>query len=311
LKNLWNKKMQLSIIIVSWNVCDKLRDNLQSIYTTRALRKSTHHPASPLSKGRGEEMMEVFVVDNNSYDNTVEMIKKDFPQVNLIANKDNLGFAKANNQAIKQAKGEYVLLLNPDMRVQKDTLQNMVNWINNNKEIGIAGCKLTNEQGEILPHVRAFPTIFDQLAIVLKLPHIFPGILNKYLMKSFDYEIESEVDSIRGSFFMIRLEVIEKIGLLDERYFIWFEEVDYCKRAKEAGFKIMYTPAATCIDYIGQSFKQVKRGKTQIYFRDSMLKYFKKWKPKWQYWILRFAWPFGILIATAGEKLNFKINKKT
>ena len=288
--------MQLSIIIVSWNVCDKLRNNLKAIYTP--------HPTSPLIKGIGALEFEVFVVDNNSDDNTVEMIKKEFPQVKLIANTQNLGFAKANNQAIKQATGEYILLLNPDMRVQTDTLENMVDWMDKNKDAGIAGCKLTNEKGEILPHARAFPTIWDQLAIVLKLPHIFPKILNKYLIHNFDYEKEAKVDSIRGSFFMIRREVINKIGLLDERYFIWFEEVDYCKQAHKAGFKVMYTHVSTCVDYIGQSFKQVNRGKTQVYFSDSMLKYFKKWHPKWQYWILKLAWPVGIFMAVVEEKLK-------
>jgi len=271
--------MNLSIIIVSWNVCDKLRDNLKSIYAnTQNIN------------------FEVFVVDNNSKDKTVEMVKKEFPQVKLIANTENLGFAKANNQAIKQAKGKYILLLNPDMRVLEGTLENMVDWMDKNTHTSIAGCKLINEQDKILPHVRAFPTIWDQLAIVLKLPHIFPQILNQYLMKNFDYSKEAEVDSIRGSFFMIRREIIDKIGLLDERYFIWFEEVDYCKQAKKAGFKIMYTPITKCIDYIGQSFKQVKRGKTQIYFRNSMLKYFRKWHPAWQYWILKLTWPIGIFI---------------
>ena len=271
--------MNLSIIIVSWNVCDKLRDNLKSIYAnTQNIN------------------FEVFVVDNNSKDKTVEMVKKEFPQVKLIANTENLGFAKANNQAIKQAKGKYILLLNPDMRVLEGTLENMVDWMDKNTHTSIAGCKLINEQDKILPHVRAFPTIWDQLAIVLKLPHIFPQILNQYLMKNFDYSKEAEVDSIRGSFFMIRREIIDKIGLLDERYFIWFEEVDYCKQAKKAGFKIMYTPITKCIDYIGQSFKQVKRGKTQIYFRNSMLKYFRKWHPAWQYSILKLTWPIGIFI---------------
>ena len=288
--------MNLSIIIVSWNVCDKLRENLKAIYTP--------HPTSPLNKGRGVLEFEIFVVDNNSQDNTVAMVKKEFPQVKLIANKENLGFAKANNQAIKESKGKYILLLNPDMRVLDNTLENIVNWMDQNPQAGIAGCKLTNEQGEILPHVRRFPTIWDQLAIVLKLPHIFPKILKKYLMQNFDYTRLAAVDSIRGSFFMIRREIIEKIGLLDERYFIWFEEVDYCKRVKNAGFKVIYTPTVKCIDYIGQSFKQVKRGKTQIYFRDSMLKYFDKWHPVWQYWILRLAWPIIIFLVTTKEKLK-------
>ena len=285
--------MDLSIIIVSWNIKNKLRENLKSIYNNTQ-----------------NIDFEVFVVDNNSKDNTVEMVKKEFPQIKLITNIENLGFAKANNQAIKITNGKYILLLNPDMQVLGGSLENMVNWMDQNSKASIAGCKLINEKNEIIPHVRAFPTIWDQLAIVLKLPHIFPRILDKYLMRDFDYSRAREVDSIRGSFFMIRRNIIDKIGLLDERYFIWFEEVDYCRQAKKADLKIMYTPAAKCIDHVGQSFKQVNRCKTQIYFRDSMLKYFRKWQPIWQYWILKLAWPIGISIAILGEKLNFKSVQK-
>jgi len=145
----------------------------------------------------------------------------------------------------------------------------------------------------------------------LKFPHIFPSILNKYLVKDFDYKNENIVDSIRGSFFMIRREAIEKIGLLDERYFIWFEEVDYCKQIKMAGGEVWYTPTAECIDYVGASFSQLPSGQKQKYFRDSMLKYFQKWQPGWQYWVLRIVWPIGIMITSIGEKLNFKKKQNT
>ena len=233
---------------------------------------------------------EVFVVDNNSQDGTVEMVNKKFEQVKVIANSENLGFAKANNQAIRKASGRYTLLLNPDMRVYPDTLKNMLEWMDTRPETGVSGCHLVNEKGDTVSHVRRFPRLGDQLAIVLKIPHFFPKVLNKYLQKNFDYNKEAEVDSIRGSFFMIRKEALAEIGELDERFFIWFEEVDYCQRAWRAGWKVMYTSAAQCLDYVGQSFALVKKGTTQRYFRDSMLKYFRKWKPSWQYWVLRVAW---------------------
>lgn len=302
--------MDLSIIIVSWNVKEKLRENLTALF-----------------KSEENFEFEIFVVDNNSADGTAEMVKSEFPRVNLIANNYNAGFAKANNQAIKEARGRYILLLNPDMRVLPGTLKGMVKWMDGHPEAGVAGCHLiypvepceagaeqfngVDGNNMIVPHVRRFPTVLDQLAIVLKLPHLFSGVLDKYLMKDFDYSKEAEVDSIRGSFFMIRREVIEKLGGLDERYFIWFEEVDYCRQIKNAGWKVMYTPAVKCVDYVGKSFAQVKRGKAQRYFRDSMLKYFKKWHPAWQYWILRLVWPIGIFIAWVGERLNFKSETKT
>jgi hypothetical protein len=96
---------------------------------------------------------------------------------------------------------------------------------------------------------------------------------------------------------MIRKEALEELGGLDERYFIWFEEVDYCKKAKQAGWKVMYTPTAKCMDYVGKSFVQVPRGKTQKYFRDSMLKYFYKWHPAWQYWVLKILWIPSMIIS--------------
>lgn len=277
--------MDLSVIIVSWKVKNLLKKNLETLFNSK-----------------GDINFEVFVVDNNSQDKTVEMVSKEFPQVNLIANRDNLGFAKANNLAIDQALGRYILLLNPDMQVEENTLANMVKWMDARPQAGIAGCKLIDSQGEIVPHVRRFPHFWDQMAITLKIPHIFPGVLNGYIVKDFDYNNEREVDSIRGSFFMIKREVIEQIGGLDERYFIWFEEVDYCKQAKEAGWKVMYTPVATCLDHVGKSFVQVPKGRTQKYFRDSMLKFFYKWQPKWQYRVLKALWIPSIILTRTRKK---------
>jgi len=285
--------MDLSIIIVSWNVKEKLKDNLRALYESQ------------------DADFEVFVVDNNSADGTAAMVKKYYPQVKLIANAENLGFAKANNQAIKIAGGRYVLLLNPDMRVFDDTLSNMFSWMNAHEHAWVAGCRLLDESARIIKQVRRFPALIDQLAIILKIPHIFPSVLDKYLRIDFDYYKSSAVDSIRGGFFMIRKQAIEKIGFLDERFFLWFEEVDYCRRVKAAGGQVWYMPTAECIDLMGQSFKQVNLAVKQKYFRDSMLKYFKKWRPGCEYWILRLAWPVGLLIVMAGEKLKITSRSKT
>ena len=321
--------MDLTIITVPWNVKDLVRENFNAIFSPLIPSPS---PTSA-EVGEGSFEFEVFAVDNDSHDGTVEMIREEFSQVKVIANKINLGFAKANNQAIRQASGRYILLLNPDMRVLPGTLENMVRWMDAHQEAGVAGCHLINDEGETVHQVRRFPTIWDQLAIVLKLPHLFPIVLNKYLMHDFDYSKEAEVDSIRGSFFMIRNTIVvtspqpsplEGEGesdrnvetrfiasplQLDERYFIWFEEVDFCRQIKNKGLKIMYTPVVQCIDHVGKSFSQVKRGITQRYFRDSMLKYFKKWHPIWQYRILYLAWPVGIFLAWMGDQLKLKVYK--
>lgn len=286
--------MDLSVIIVSWNVREKLRENLAALW-----------------QSEGDLIFEVFVVDNNSADGTAEMVAREFPRAKLIANKKNYGFARANNQALKYVGGKYILLLNPDMKVFPETLTSMIGWLENNQQALVAGCKLINERSEIIRQVRRFPTVADQLAIILKLPHLFPKILNKYLRADFDYEKAAPVDSIRGGFFMMRSEALERIGLLDERFFLWFEEVDYCRRVKESGGEVWYTPTAECLDYVGQSFKQVSRGRAQRYFRSSMLKYFKKWRPAWEYRVLKLAWPIGIMLAFFGEMFNLKSRGRT
>jgi len=281
--------MDLSIITVPWNVKDLVRKNFENIY-----------------KNTSNIEFEVISVDNDSKDGTTEMIQKEFPQVKAIFNNYNAGFGKANNQGIKISQGRYVLLLNPDMQVQPDTLEKMVKWMDEHPEAGVAGCKLIKQDGGIVPHVRHYPGIFDQSMIILKIPHLFPGVLDHYMWRDFDYTKEQVVDSIRGSFFMIRREVLDKLQGLDERYFLWFEEVDFCKQVAEAGFKVMYTPVTECIDHVGKSFAQVPTGKLQNIFQDSMIKYFKKWQPTWQLLILEMVWPVGKFLAFVGGKLKIK-----
>jgi GT2 family glycosyltransferase len=283
--------MDISIIIVSWNVKDKLRENIKSIY-----------------QSVGNFSFEIIVVDNNSLDDSANMVKHTFPDVNLIRNKDNLGFAKACNQGMKKAHGKYLLLLNPDMLLERDTLNNFIAWLKDNPQADIASCKLVDEKGSIVRHVRSFPKLLDQLAIVLKLPHLLPSILNKYLRKDFDYNQNSKVDSVRGAFFCIKKDSFDSC-LLDERYFLWFEEVDFCKYAKLNSKEIWYTPDASAVDLVGKSFSQLQIYQTQKFFSDSMLKYFRKWYPYWQYFILFLAWQ-PVLFFTWLFKNKLKINTK-
>lgn len=277
--------LDVSVIIVSWKVKERLRANL-----------------SALMPALNSLSAEVFVVDNNSQDGSAEMVAKEFPKARLIANRENLGFAKANNQAIKEAKGNFILLLNPDMLVFPETIKDMLAWMKASPQAVVAACRLETESGDLLPHVRRFPRLSDQLAIVLKLPHLFPSLLDAYLCKNFDYGQASKVDSVRGAFFMINRAAWQDISasalpLLDERYFIWFEEVDFCRQVYKNGGEVWYTPAARCLDYVGRSFNQVGVSRKQLYFQDSMLKYFQKWEPYWQYYALKSIWPFGRFLA--------------
>jgi GT2 family glycosyltransferase len=270
--------MDLSVIIVSWQSREKLRANLKALFNSQ-----------------GDFTYEVFVVDNNSNDGTVAMVQTEFSQVHLISNLENLGFAKANNQAILKTKGDYILLFNPDMLVGGDTLFKALSWAKNNQQAVVSGFKLTDQNQNIIKQVRKFPTLLDQLAVVLKIPHFLPSVLDKYLVKNFDYEKTAKVDSIRGAFFLINKKRWQEISgenfpLLDERYFIWFEEVDFCKQVYQRGGEVWYSPEATCVDYVGFSFNQVSIKTKQIYIRDSMLKYFRKWHKTWEYNLLKVAW---------------------
>lgn len=270
--------MDLSVVIVSWNVQERLKENLTALF-----------------QSEGDFKFEVFVVDNDSQDESAIMVARDFPQVHLIKNKDNLGFSKANNQAIALAQGSFILLLNPDMKVQNDTLINILNWSKKNTQATVTGCHLLSEQGETVKHIRRFPKLFDQLMIVLKLPHLWSALLNNYLLPNFDYSKASKVDSVRGAFFLINRNSYQNISgnkfpFLDERYFIWFEEVDFCRQVYNLGGEVWYTPVAVCQDYVGQSFKQLNRHSTQAYFRKAMLQYFEKWERPWKKHILLFVW---------------------
>jgi len=270
--------MDLSIIIVSWNVREKLKINLAALLASR-----------------GDFKFEVLVVDNASADGSAVMVQEEFPIVRLIANSANLGFAAANNQAIKLAVGKFILLLNPDMEVEADTLDNILTWAQEHPAATVSGCKLLTADGQIVKQIRRFPRLFDQLMVTLKIPHFFPAVINQYLCSDFNYEVAARVDSIRGAFFLINRASYEKISgsdrpLLDERYFIWFEEVDFCRQIYKLGGEVWYTPSASCRDYVGQSFKQVRRGQSQKYFRESMLAYFQKWEARWSYQLLKIAW---------------------
>lgn len=270
--------MDLSVIIVSWNVQAKLKENLTSLF-----------------QSEGDFKFEVFVVDNASEDESVLMVERDFPRVHLIKNQENLGFSKANNQAIALAQGHFVLLLNPDMKVQKNTLFNILNWSRKNIQATVTSCQLVDKNKKTIKHVRRFPKLFDQLMIVLKLPHLWPSLLNSYLLPNFNYSVASKVDSVRGAFFMINRDSYQNISgqkfpFLDERYFVWFEEVDFCRQVYNLGGEVWYTPVAVCQDYVGQSFKQLNRRSAQSYFRQSMLQYFQKWEKPWKKRILSCAW---------------------
>ncbi len=294
--------MDLSVITVTWNSADLIPTQIMSV-----------------RNGCKNISFEQLIADNASTDDTVKIIEElqnvssatdSHPRGNdygikLIKNNFNTGFGFPNNQCAKISHGDFLLFLNPDMRVSEGGLDKMVAWMRERPDVGLASCKLTDQNGNVNEDAvpRRWPGVWDQLAIIFKLPHLFPRVLDKYLYKNFDADKEQEVDSVRGSFMLMRREVYEKLGwAFDPRYFIWFEDVDTCREVKRLGFKVVYTPIISCVDYIGQSFKQRTTLWKQKHFTESMLQYFKKWEP-WHKWVwIAAARPIGMALVWLNEK---------
>lgn len=252
--------MDLSIIIVNWNVKDLLRKNLQSIFKfTQGLE------------------FEVFVVDNASKDGSVQVVMQEFPQVNLIASNENLGFAKGNNLALEQATGKYVLFMNPDMELQENSFKLLIDWLQANPQIDLGTCQLVYPDGSRQNNIKNNPGLCDQLVILLKLHHfIQPKCLKKYLAKDFDYTQEQEVKQIMGAFTLVKNEVIKELEGWDEDYFLWWEDLDLCKRAQDKGYQISYNPQTKVIHYEAKSFEQQMTLVKQKRFNRGMAIYFRK-----------------------------------
>ncbi len=282
--------MDLSIITVTWNSKERIEEQIRSVFD-----------------GCEKISCEEIVVDNGSTDGTVEFLRsKDFSSVHVISNEKNLGFGAANNQGLKKTTGEYILFLNPDMRVEPGSLDKILDWMKSHKEVGIVSVKLVDREGNFVWNAspRRLPKLWEQIALILKIPHVFPSILNKYHMRDMDPDQEQEVDSIRGSFMLMRREFLDKTGwAFDPRYFIWYEDVDICREAKRHGYKVIYTPIITCVDYVGQSFKKRTTLWKQKQFTKSMLSYFQKWEP-WYKWVwIALLRPVGIGMAWVNDRL--------
>ncbi|MFH1456540.1 MAG: glycosyltransferase family 2 protein, partial [Patescibacteria group bacterium] len=227
----------------------------------------------------------------------------------IIKNKNNFGFAKANNQAIKQAIGDYILLLNPDTELIDDSILKLINFLENNKKAGLVGPKLLNADKTLQRSCRQFPKLLDQIFIQLKFYNFFPNkikAVQKYFMLDFNHENIKEVDQIMGAAMLIKKEVFNKIGLLDEKFWAVFEEVDFCKRTKDAGYKIYFNPVCQIIHQKEQSFKQIASLNRQINFNHSLYYYFKKHKPFWQLFVLWFFQPINIFLTWIDKKVNIR-----
>ena len=234
--------MKLSIVIVNYNVKYFLEQALTTV-----------------EKSRVGIASEVFVVDNNSVDDSVQMVADQFPEVHLIQNKNNPGFSIANNQAIKLAKGEYVLLLNPDTVIEEDTLSKCLQFLDDHPDAGALGVKMIDGSGKFLPESkRGFPDPYVAFTKVSGLSRLFPRSkrFNQYHLGYLDKEKTWEVDVLSGAFMMIRKSVLDEIGLLDEQFFMYGEDIDLSYRIQKAGNKNYYFADTQIIHYKGESTKK-------------------------------------------------------
>ena len=234
--------IKLSIIIVNYNVKYFLEQAIQS-----SLKAVQHISA------------EIIVVDNNSVDGSVELIRNKYPQVIIIANKENTGFSKANNQAIQIANGAYILLLNPDTVVQEDTFSKCIAFMDEHPDAGGLGVKMIDGKGNFLPESkRAFPSPAVAFYKAFGLASLFPKspVFGKYHLGFLNENNIHQVDVLAGAFMMIRKSVLDEIGLLDEKFFMYGEDIDLSYRIVKAGYKNYYYPETTIIHYKGESTKK-------------------------------------------------------
>lgn len=221
--------------------------------------------------------MEVLVVENASGDDLRD-IEPRFPTVRFIYADRNLGFAGGCNAGMRETKGEYVLLVNPDIIFDSDAVCQIEKRMNDHPDVAIGGINLKNPDGTQQACVWRFPTPLDQILLLLKVPHVFPNIgpIQRWLMKDFDYTKTADVDQVMGAFFCIRRSLIEQIGLFDDGFFMWYEEVDYCRRAVSAGSTVRYFADVSVRHQKGSSFASIATLKKQAMVRKSLRRYMRK-----------------------------------
>jgi len=264
--------MHVSIIIINWNTCDILSDCLVSVYEqTQSIS------------------FEVIVIDNASTDGSTEMVKKEFPQVILIQNKENKGFAAANNQGIAQAKGRYILLLNSDTIILDNAIEKSVRFADAHPEAAVVGCRVLNTDRTLQPTCFMSPSILNLLLSSSYLYKCFPQsrFFGRERMTWWGRDTIREVDVVTGCFMLVRREAVEQVGMMDEQFFMYGEETDWCYRMKQAGWRIMFAPEGEIIHLGGASSSKMKP-EMVLQLRGSMLLFIKKTKKRMTYTIACF-----------------------
>jgi GT2 family glycosyltransferase len=258
----------LSILIVSWNVADLLAKCLDTIF------------ASDLTfddKTNSKPSVEIIVVDSASQDHTVALIRERYPKVKLLPQTENVGFTRGNNIALREAQGRYLMLLNPDSEIVGDVLNTTIGYMDAHPDVGVLGPQTLNSDGTTQSTRRRFPTLtigfFESTWLQ---PYAPKSLLDHYYVHDQADDSIFDVDWVQGSAMLVRHEVYEQIGGLDEGYVMYSEELDWCKRAKLAGWRVIYFGDAQVVHYGGKSSEQVT-ARSHIHFQQSKLRYFRKY----------------------------------
>ena len=259
----------VAIVIVSWNTRDILRNCLQSIL-----------------KETQKVSFEIFVIDNNSSDGSGAMVRTEFPAVKLVDNQQNRGFAAACNQGICSASARYILLLNPDTIVLDDAISRCVKYADGQPDVGVVGCQVVEDDHRVF----SFPTPFSLIIELSGLSRIFPrsGLFGRPKLDWWKCDREQDVDVIAGMFMLIRREAIEQIGLMDEAFFVYFEETDWCYRLAQSGWRRVFVPFARIkhLDGGGKSTAQTSM-KMFVQMQKSALIYHRKHQGFWAWTLVK------------------------
>ena len=310
--------IDLSVVIVSWNVRDLLQRCLESIHASVA-SSSCADPGDPSPK------FEIIVVDNASDDASVRMVGSRFPDARVVINQTNRGFPAANNQGITLSRGRYVLLLNPDTEVMDSALSQLITFADRHPTVGIVGPQLLNPDGSVQPSIRRFPTLKTAfiestwlqpmvvslqskgVARVLSAP--IHRMLDRYYMADRSEDIVQDVDWITGAAMFTRREAIDDVGLMDEGFFMYSEELDWCRRFQEEGWRIAYLPGAQIVHHVGKSSEQVVAAR-HIHFQTSKVRYFRKYHGIGAAEVLRWRLMAGYLCQLALESAKWLLGHR-
>jgi GT2 family glycosyltransferase len=272
--------MELTISIVNYHSEEFLPDLFKSI--SKSGLKAEH---------------EILLSDNGSKGDLLKSIETNYPKIRLIRNNANLGFAKAHNKAIKSSTARFILLLNPDMTLRQDAVQNMLDFMRSHPEAGAVGGKILNLDGSVQLSGKMFPTPLAAIFLSLGIHKLFPNnrVTREYYMDERKYDEVHEVEHVMGSFMMVRRATIEKVGLMDENFFLYCDDVDWGMRINKGGFKVFYLPNAVGTHHKGGSSKKESYRMT-VEHHKSLWYFYKKWYSKKYPFLINAIFYAGILL---------------